>query len=121
MCRINTDPNFTLIKSERTNINFGSVVSVIIEDPIEGNKTFNVTLLKEEGTNNITRFQFNEDHTIDVKIVNPGLLSNITPEKPMEIGTYRKESKLFMDYKLYKQYDGEKNRQINIEFGTKKE
>ncbi|MBO5181435.1 MAG: hypothetical protein J6B92_06065 [Paraprevotella sp.] len=121
MCRINTDPHFILLKSERTNINFDSTVSVIIEDPIEGNTTFNITLLHEDGTKNITRFQFNDDHTADVKIVNPGSASNVTPEEPMEIGTYKNDYKLFMDYKLYKQYNGEDYRQINIEFGIKKE
>lgn len=119
MCRINTDPHFKLIKSERANISFSSAVSVIIEDPIEGNITFKVTLLQEEGAKNITRFQFNDDHTVDVTIVNPGTAANVTPEEPMEIGTYNKDHKLFMDYKLYKQYDGEDSRQINIEFGIK--
>lgn len=120
MCRINTDPHFKLIKSERANISFGSTVSVIIEDPIEGNMTFNVTLLQEDGAKNVTRLQFINEHMANVTIVNPGSTSNVMPTEPMEIGTYKNEYKLFMDYKLYKQYDDEDYRQINIEFGITK-
>lgn len=120
MCRINTDPRYKLIKLEKANISFDSVVSVIVEDPIQGNTTFNVTLLQEDGANNVTRLQFLGDNTAKVTIVNPGSTSNVTPEEPMEIGTYKNEYKLFMDYKLYKQYDGEDYRQINIEFGITK-
>lgn len=120
MCRINTDPRFKLIKSERANITIGSVVSIIVEDPIEGNITFNITLLQEEGDRNVTRLQFIDEHTANVIIVNPSITSNTTPIEPMEIGTYKNDYKLFMDYKLYRQYDGEDSRQINIEFGIVK-
>ena len=120
MCRINTDPRFQLIKSERTNISINSMVSIIIEDPIEGNMTFNITILQEEGEKNVTRLQFINEHTANVMIVNPGVTSNVMPIEPMEIGTYKNDYKLFMDYKLYKQYNGEDYRQINIEFGIVK-
>ncbi|MBS5876679.1 MAG: hypothetical protein KIC78_10985 [Prevotella sp.] len=120
MCRINTNPRFKLIKSEKTNISIGSAVSIIIEDTIEGNITFNITLLQDEKEKNVTRLQFIDEHTANVIIVNPSVTSNTMPIEPMEIGTYKKEYKLFMDYKLYRQYDGEDYRQINIEFGIAK-
>ena len=120
MCRINNNSQYILIKQEKSNITLGGTVSVIIEDPIEGNKLFNVSIAIKEGGKSVTELNFKDEHTGFVTIINPNPDSNILPSNPMEVGTYKGDNKLFMDYKLYKQFAGEEFRQINIEFGILK-
>lgn len=118
MCRINTDPKFDLIKKERTRILNENSVTVTIEDDIEGDVTFNVRIKQDKTGNSQTYIHFKDEHHAIVEIINPNPASNVMPSEPMEIGTYRNDYRLFMDYKLYKKYDGEDFRDIGIEFGT---
>lgn len=120
MCRINTDPKFNLIKQERAKILNENGVTVTIEDDIEGDITFNVSIKSRQGCDSHTDIDFVDEHSARVEIVNPNPSSSVIPKEPMEIGTYRKEYRLFMDYKLYKKYDNEDYREICVEFGTMK-
>lgn len=121
MCRIKNEPyKYEFIKGERAKIMEGGSVSIIVEDPIEGNTTFNVSIEKDEGKDGITRVERIDNNEMKITIINPNSLSVVTPNEPMEIGSYMHEHKLYMDYKLYKKYDDEAYREINIEFGTDK-
>ena len=118
MCRIKNEPHkYEFIKGERTKIIEGGSVSIIVEDPIEGNTTFNVSIVNED----VTRVERIKNNEVKVEIVNPTQSLIVSPNEPIEMGSYKRDKKLYMDYKLYKKYDGETFREINIEFGAKKE
>lgn len=121
MCRIKNEPyKYEFIKEERAKILEGGSVSIIVEDPIEGNTTFNVSIEEDDGKDGVTRVERIDSKKVEVKIINPNLSAVVAPNEPMEIGSYMQNKKLYMDYKLYKKYDDEAYREINIEFGTDK-
>lgn len=121
MCRIKNNPDkFEFIKQELSRLTKDGSVSIIIEDGEKGNTTFKVSILNEKDSGSVTRVDFRDKHTVIVDIVNPNPQSSVTPDVPMKVGTYHGKE-LYMDYKLYKQYDDENYREINIEFGAGKE
>lgn len=121
MCRIKNNPDkYELIKQERARISKGGSVSVIVEDPKMGDTTFKISILNKGLNDSVTRIDFRDPHIVIVEIVNPTPSLSVYPDVPMKVGTYNHNKALYMDYKLYKQYDNEDYREINIEFGTRK-
>lgn len=122
MCRIKNEPHkYELITEKRTKINEIDSVSICMQDPIEGNITISISIEMETDKDGVTRIEHIENNEIKVTIVNPNPVSIVTPNEPMEIGSYMQNKKLYMDYKLYTKYDDDEYREIKVEFGTKKE
>lgn len=85
----------------QTTISYQNSVSIKVIDDIEGNINLTIRQIKDDNnTNSYTRYQVEDLHNAEVIIANADTTKFTSTEKPIQLGTYKNDYILLLEYVL---------------------
>lgn len=109
-----------LLKKFEYKISITKPIVVMLQDPEDVDMEFTIKLLKDaKEQNSVTKYNVHSPSKADIVIINADNKHAYSPDKPIYLGTYKKQYKLFMKYVL-KPETQDSERTIVLGFFTEK-
>lgn len=111
-----------LLLQHNTQISYNQNAKVLIEDPLDVDMTFVFKMDKDTShQESYTKYNVIDNGNAEIIIYNVGIARTVSLKQPIQVGSYKQEYKLYVDFVVYAPNEATSPYVIEISFFTSKE